>query len=169
MSLFLVFTFLFSLHAEQDCSKLDSYYLVGNYKACSNYSEINSSVRCSYVKALCSLAVSDYDTARYDFSLISAKVKKQNGLSDLNGLSLSSMVEVQFMSGDYSKARSLAQEVNTLLSKKIPYSYPYFVSELLLAKSYLNSFDAVSAKKRLILAKTAGMEPMLCASVNFDE
>jgi len=165
----LVLTFLFSLHAEQDCPKLDSYYIVGNYKACSTYSESNSSIRCSYIKALCLLAVSDYDSARYDLSLISAKVKKQSGLSDLNGLSLSSMVEAQFMSGDYSKARSLAQEVNTLLSKKMPYSYPYFVSELLLAKAYLSSFDPASAKKRLILAKTAGMEPLLCASINTDE
>ena len=149
--------FLAALHAEQDCPKLDSYYVIGNYKACSSYAEPVTSTRCKYVKAICSLALSDYDTAMYQFSLLST--------SDVKGLSLSSMVETQFMSGDNIKARSFAQEVSSLLSKKMPYSYPYFVSELLLAKSYISAFDAGAAKKRLILAETAGMEPFLAESI----
>ena len=164
MLFFLVSLFI-SLHAQQECPKLDSYFILGNYTACSKYDIPDMSTRCKYLKAVCSMAISDNDTARYAFSLIGAQVDKTKGFSELNALSLSSMVEVQFMNGEYSKARLLAQEVNALLARKLPYSYPYFVSELLLAKSYINSFDTVSAQKRLILAKTAGMETMLSDSI----
>jgi len=82
-------------------------------------------------------------------------------MNEINGLALTSMVEAQFINGEYSRARNLSQEMNALLSRKMPYSYPYFVSELLMTRSYFNSFDTLSAKKRLALAKTAGMEALL--------
>lgn len=161
----LIFSFLTALFSQEDCTKLDSYYIVGNYKACAAYSQELMGPRCRYVKALCSLAMSDYDTAKFEFSVIGAELKKDKGMSELNGLALLSMSETLFMSGEYSKAKTLSSELNALLSKKAPYSYPYFVSELLLSRSYINSFDTTSALKRIALARTAGMEELLCPAI----
>ena len=161
----IILAVLANIFAQEDCPKLDSYYIIGNYKACVSYKQELMSPRCRYVKALCSMANSDYDTAKFEFSVIGAELKKAGGMKELNGLSLLSMAEALFMSGEFAKARSLSSELNALLSKKMPYSYPYFVSEVLLSRSYLNSFDITSAQKRLALAKAAGMEDLLCASI----
>ncbi|HOW16287.1 MAG TPA: hypothetical protein PK443_01100 [bacterium] len=161
MSLLITILIFSSLYSQDSCLKMEEYYILGNYKACVAHKQESLSQRCRYIKALCSMANEDNDTARYEFSLIGVELKNGEAMNEINGLALTSMVEAQFLKGEYSKARNLSQEMNALLSRKMPYSYPYFVSELLMTRSYFNSFDTLSAKKRLALAKTAGMEALL--------
>jgi hypothetical protein len=58
----------------------------------------------------------------------------------------------------------LSSEINSVLSKKIPNSYGYAVSEILLTKSYCDTRDSLSARKRINMLR-ASIDPLLYSSV----
>jgi hypothetical protein len=151
--------------AENDCPQIDKDYILGNYKGCASALEGNSSMRCRYLKAVCEMADSSYDKSRYDLSLISADVK-DGKFSDLNALALTSLAEIASLQGDYKRARTLSSAISDVLIKKLPASYPYSVSEVLLTKSYFDARDIREANKKLEAMKNSKVDSMLFSSLD---
>jgi hypothetical protein len=89
---------------------------------------------------------------------------KSGKISNVNALALNSLTEVAYLKGDYSKARALSAEVNSMLSKKLPNGYEYAISEVLLTKSYIDVRDNSSAKKRISMLKL-DTDPLLYSAV----
>lgn len=87
-------------------------------------------------------------------------------MDDIVSLSLNSFSEIAFLKGDLTKAQELANQTNGLLSVKMPNSYPYIVSELLLVKSYFNAKDALSALRRIEMIKTLNTDGFIYESLN---
>jgi len=157
---------LFSLHAESPCPDTERQYILGDYKKCAVSKENGASTQCSYIKALCSIGNNNLDEAKYPLSILSVEESSTHNFTETNGLALASLVEIAYLAGDYKKAQNLSGELNSLLSKKLPDSYPYMVSEVLLAKSYYNNSDSRSAKKRLVMLELTSMDPILYYSIN---
>ena len=143
-------------YSSELCNDLDTYYLIGNYKACSNSEVDVKDSRCTYIQALCKMALNDHDVARYAFSTVTG---------DYKDLALASIVELHFATGNPRKAKVLAKDLNSTLSKRTRNTYPYFVTELLLTKSHLNSFDVRSANDRLRSLRSAGLEELFYESL----
>lgn len=162
----IIMLFSFSVHADTKCPVTERQYILGNYKKCSTSKEGTGSTRCDYIRALCNMGNGNMDEAKYSFSMLSTVNTKQEKFSGINGLALASLVEMSYLNGEYKKARELSGELNSLLSKKLPDSYPYLISEVLLAKSYYDDKDSASAMKRINMLKNANVDPLLYCSIN---
>ncbi len=151
-----------------NCDTLDSAFIIGDYTLCENTKLIDtSSLRCRYLASLCMIANKSYDKARYELSLISAQIPKTaNAPGEYNALALTSLVELAFLQGDFSKARSLSSTVNTLLSQKLADSYPYSVNELLVLKSYLDLRALNNAKERIKIIKSKNKDQLLYSALD---
>ena len=154
--------FAFSVYASSACEDIQKSYISGDYTKCAKqYSEAKDlSQECRYLAALCDMGNYEYDKARYELSLLSVPDKKSEKLSGVNALALNSLTEVAYLKGEYSKARTLSGEINSVLSKKNPNSYEYAISEILLTKSYLDTKDSFSARKRISMLKLT-TDPLL--------
>ncbi|MEI6093236.1 MAG: hypothetical protein WCQ47_06090 [bacterium] len=155
---------LFSID-DRECPQIDKDYIIGNYAPCSSSVEGNDSIRCKYIKAMCNIAESSYDKARYDLSLISADVA-DGKFDEFNGLALTSLAEIAFLQGDYKRGKTLASAVNEVLIKKLPSSYPYAISEVLLAKSYFDSKNIPEANKKIESMKVSKIDTILFSSLD---
>jgi len=169
MSINILFLLLLSsgLYASESCEDIQKSYILGDYKKCVAIynSATDLSPQCRYISALCNMANNDYENARYELSILSVPDKKTNKLSNINALALNSLAEVAYLKGDYNKARSLSTEINSVLSKKLPDSYEYAISEVLLTKSYLDVKDSLSANKRINLLKQKKIDPLIYYSI----
>ncbi|MBN1114284.1 MAG: hypothetical protein JXA66_02995 [Oligoflexia bacterium] len=146
------------------CVQTEYAYIMGDYEACVKTAETQD-IRCKYIKALCEIGSSDYDKARFLLSVITTDVKeKKMGL--YNAAALNSLTELAFLTGSYKKAARLAPEVNSLLSRELPDSYPYLVSELLFIKSRYDSRDLLSAFRRIQMLKGVNTDGLLFDSLN---
>ena len=155
-SVILLFQSLMFADTQLDCPQLDKDYVIGNYAACSSSLEGTQSMRCRYLKAICYMADSSYDKARYELSLISADVKSEK-FDEFNGLALTSLAEVAFLQGDSKRARTLSLAINDVLIKKAPLSYSYYINEVLLTKSSL---------KRLAIMKNSKADTLFFSSLD---
>ncbi|MCX6113102.1 MAG: hypothetical protein NTY22_07490 [Proteobacteria bacterium] len=162
---FLLFSSLIFADTEQKCAELDKAYILGDYKDCSSGIDENLSIRCKYLKAICEMADYSYDKSRYELSLISADVKAEK-FDEFNGLALTSLAEIAFLQGDYKRAKTLSFAVNDVLIKKLPLSYSYFISELLLIKSYIDSRNLSEANKKIKIMKISKVDDMLFSSLD---
>ena len=161
----LLFNSLIFADTQLDCPQMDKDYIIGNYTTCSSSLEGTQSMRCRYLKAICYMADSSYDKARYELSLISADVKSEK-FDEFNGLALTSLAEVAFLQGDYKRAKTLSLAVNDVLTKKIPLSYPYYINEVLLAKSSFDARDIPEANKRLAIMKNSKADTLFFSSLD---
>jgi len=167
--MFFLSLFILSLsyiHADSDCPETEKQYILGSYKKCAMSKEGGSSTQCSYIKALCNIGNGNFDDAKYPLSLLSVSNLPNGELGDVNGLALASLVEIAYLAGDYKKARALSGELSSLISKKLPETYPYIVSEVLITKSYYDGKDSISAIKRISMLKLTSMEPLFYQSIN---
>ena len=155
-SVILLFQSLMFADTQLDCPQLDKDYVIGNYAACSSSLEGTQSMRCRYLKAICYMADSSYDKARYELSLISADVKSEK-FDEFNGLALTSLAEVAFLQGDSKRAKTLSIAINDVLIKKAPLSYSYYINEVLLTKSSL---------KRLAIMKNSKADTLFFSSLD---
>jgi len=155
----------FSVYASSTCEDIQRSYISGDYKKCSKqYSNaLNLGQECRYLAALCNIGNYEYDSARYELSKLSVPSKNAE-LSSINALALNSLTELAYAKGEYSKARTLSAEINSVLSKRLPNSYEYAVSEILLIKSYFDAKDSFSARKRISMLKL-NTDPLLYSSV----
>ncbi|MFH1223417.1 MAG: hypothetical protein V1647_03630 [Pseudomonadota bacterium] len=162
-----IFTSLFlDLYADSSCPLTETQYINGDYKKCAVSKEGAGSEQCGYIKALCNVGSNSLDDARYMFSMMSTADARTGTLSDFNALAIASLIDVAYIAGEYQKAYGLSGELNSLLSKMLPDSYPYVVSEVLLAKSYYGGKDTRSALKRLNMLTQTGIDPVLYCSIN---
>ena len=164
-SVLLLFHSLIFAEAQLDCPQLDKDYIMGNYTACSSGLEITQSMRCRYLKAICYMADSSYDKARYELSLISADVKSEK-FDEFNGLALTSLTEVAFLQGDATRAKTLSLAVSDVLIKKLPFSYPYYINEVLLIKSSFDAKDIQDANKRIAILKNSKADTIFFSSLD---
>jgi hypothetical protein len=139
--LFLIlFSFFFNLNS--DCLKLESYYIIGDYKNCIKESHERYNKRCVYVKGLCYLENKDYDEASYIFSkLITSK--------DLfiKEFSFNSIIETYFLKGNYSKINVFTDEIlNKGIDEFSKNSYTKLLNKFLVAKMYLINKNKKKAK-----------------------
>ena len=155
----------FSVYASSTCEDIQTSYIVGDYKKCSKQYATSKdlSPECRYISALCEIGTYSYDNARYELSILSVPDNKSGKISKINALALNSLVEIAYLSGDYSKAGNLSEEINSMLSKKQPDGYEYAISEVLLTKSYLDARDSISAKKRLSMLRLDTDPLIYCA------
>jgi hypothetical protein len=155
-----------SVYASPVCEDLQTSYIMGDYQKCSKQyvTQTGLSPECSYISVLCDIGSYAYDDARYELSVLSVPDNKSGKMSTVNALALNSLTEIAYLKGDYSKARALSAEVNSVLSKKLPGGYEYAVSEVLLTKSYLDARDSLSARKRINMLKQ-DTDPLLYCSV----
>lgn len=158
--------FAFSTYAASTCEDIQKSYISGEYKKCSKqYSQAKDlNEECRYISALCDIGNYEYDNARYELSMLSVPDKGSNKMSNINALALNSLTELAYLKGEYSKARTLSSEINSVLSKKLPNSYEYAISEILLTKSYFDAKDSFSARKRINMLKS-NTDPLLYTSV----
>ena len=158
--------FAFSVYASAPCEDIQRTYISGDYKKCSRQAsaEKNLSPECKYLGALCNIGNYEYDNARYELSILSVPDKKSGKMSSINALSLNSLTELAYAKGEYSKAKMLSAEINSLLSKKLAGTYEYAVSEILLTKSYFDTRDSLSARKRISMLKL-NTDPLIYSSI----
>lgn len=158
--------FAFSVYASSTCEDIQRSYILGDYKKCSKQylSAVGLSPECRYIAALCDIGNYEYDNARYELSLLSVPDNKVDKIFSINALALNSLTEIAYLKGEYSKARMLSAEINSVLSKKLAGSYEYAVSEVLLIKSYFDARDSFSARKRLSVLKL-NTDPLLYNSL----
>ncbi|MEI6080156.1 MAG: hypothetical protein WCQ53_05950 [bacterium] len=161
----LIFSNLSFANVSNDCDQVDKDYILGNYKACASSQEGSSSIRCRYLKAVCSMADSSYDSSRYELSLISADVKSGK-FGEFNGLALTSLAEIAFLQGDYKRAKTLSSAVKDLLVKRLPSSYPYSISEVLTTKSYFEAKELAQANKGMDVLKRSHMDNIMFSSLD---
>jgi ATP/maltotriose-dependent transcriptional regulator MalT len=113
------------------------------------------------------IANASYDKARYELSIISSEVPSSSlAPGEINALALISLAELAFLSGEYKKARTLSEAVNDLLSKKLPGSYPYSVSQVLTVKSYFDSRNISLASKKLELIRREKTDKILYSALD---
>ena len=141
--------------AESVCPRIERYYIIGNYSACVSVRDRKATPECKYLEALCEIGSYNYESARFKLSSLSS-----------NPDALNSLTEIAFLQGNYKKARELAADINTMMSQKLPDSYPCIVSKILLVKSFFDAKDITSAMKRIEMLKTAKVDPILYSSVN---
>jgi len=148
--------FAISIYASSTCEDIQKLYITGDYKKCSKQDAVvkTLSPECRYITALCDIGNYEYDDARYELSVLSVPDKKAEKISSINALALNSLTELAFLKGEYSKARMLSVEINSVLSKKLPGSYEYAISEILLTKSYFDAKDSFSARKRINMLRS---------------
>jgi hypothetical protein len=153
------------LYAQKDgglCIKAEAEYLIGDYALCAKLKlPDNADDRCKYIKALCCIGNSEYDTAKLILLGMS-----NGSLNEITALSINSLTEIVFLKGDYTKAMELANQGNRLFAGKAPNTYPYIVSELLLVKAYFNSRDSLSALHRIEMIKTLNTDGFIYESLN---
>lgn len=164
ISLYIMF-FSLIYAGDENCRDLEKNYLLGDYKKCALQTEYDGPIRCKYISALCALANGDYDRAKYGLSFIGPDVRSKN-FGDINALALTSLVEVSFMQKDLGKAVNLSYEVNKMLSKDLPGSFPYLVSELLMIKTHFQSSEVKAAVKELGILKTAHIDEVFYEPFN---
>ena len=152
---------------KKDCKEIDKAFIIGDYNRCENLKDNGLSLRCRYVKSLCMIANSSYDDARYELSMISADVPGHSlAPGETNALALVSLAEIAFLSGEYKKARTLSEAVNELLSKKLPGSYPYSVSQVLTVKSYFDARNLSLASKKLEAIRRERTDKLLYSALD---
>ena len=158
--------FAFNLYASSTCEDIQRSYITGDYKKCAKqyHAATDLSQDCRYLAALCDIGNYDYDDARYELSLLSVPDKGSGKMSSINALALNSLTELAYLKGEYLKARTLSAEINSMLSKKLPNSYEYAISEILLTKSYFDARDSFSARKRINMLKSS-TDPLLYSSI----
>lgn len=161
----LLISHLLPVDEQRDCPQLDKDYILGNYASCSSNQEVTSSIRCKYIKAMCDIAEASYDRSRYELSLISADVVSGK-FDEFNGLALTSLAEIAFLQGDYKRGKTLSTAVNEVLVKKIPMSYPYVISEVLLAKSYFDSKNITEANKKIDYMRASKIDNLIFSSLD---
>jgi hypothetical protein len=154
-----------------DCVEIEQAFIIGDYKRCEsineNLREASFSLRCRYLKSLCMIANESYDKARYELSIISSDIPKNSLIpGEINALSLISLAEIAFLSGEYKKARTLSTAVNDLLIKKLPGSYPYSVSQVLTVKSYFDARELSTASKKLALIRGEKTDKVLYSALD---
>ncbi len=154
-----------SVYASSNCEDIQTSYIIGDYKQCSKQHAASTdlSLECRYISALCDIGTYSYDDARYELSILSVPDNKSGKISKMNALALNTLVEIAYLQGEYSKAGNLSGELNSMLSKQQPDGYEYAISEVLLTKSYLDTRDHVSAKKRLSMLKLDTDPLIYCA------
>ena len=166
--LFYVLLLSYSLNfanTQQDCPQMEKDYILGNYTTCSSSLEGAQSMRCRYIKAICFMADSSYDKARYELSLISADVRAEK-FDELNGLALTSLAETAFLQGDYKRGKTLSLAVKDVLIKKAPLSYPYYINEVLLVKASFDARDVVDANKKISIMKSSKVDDIFFSSLD---
>jgi len=158
--------FALSVYASSTCEDIQRSYISGDYKKCSKQhaTALGLSPECRYITALCDIGTYEYDSARYELSLLSVPDKKTEKLSTINALALNSLTEIAYAKGEYSKVKTLSAEINSLLSRKRAGTYEYAVSEILLTKSYFDAKDSFSARKRISMLKLK-TDPLIYNSI----
>ena len=100
----LCFTVNLNISAAPKCKELQSHYIIGDYKACSDMKNITSP-ECKYIKILCHIATEGFEQARFLLSELTSNQYLHQG--EIAGLSINSLVEIAFATGEFDKARKL--------------------------------------------------------------
>ena len=165
MILFLLL-FAVSVYANtiDKCHDIEKKYILGEYNGCSKAKEHLLSTRCNYIKAICEIGDYQYDRARIRLGVITSKKVKK--LNKEIALSVTSLAEIAFLTGEYKKANALAEEANSLLSRKFFGEYPYLVSELLFVKACYDSNNVLAALRRIEMLKSLNSDGLMFKSLS---
>jgi hypothetical protein len=132
----LLFLFFFIFFINSNCSNknISYYYLIGEYSKCTKIKTNDYS--CEYLRSLCYIAESNFEEARYLLSLLTTKIDKTDPALYLV---LNSLIEIAFITGEYSKAYNLSIESNKLCNNS--FLYPCSISTLLNIKAYYSNYE----------------------------
>jgi len=136
----LIFILYISLAFSCSNKNINYNYLIGDFNNC--LKPKTNIYKCEYIRALCYIGSEKHDEARYILSNLITKLDKEDSLLYLV---LNSLVEINYIIGEYEKAYKLSIDSYSYCHNKLSYSCS--ISSILKIKALYSEKDFNNALK----------------------